>query len=215
MTYVSRNKACPARASTHAQTLSARSTQVLRLAAVPLSTFFALMILLTGLSLALLAALLTGLIGITASGPPIGAWVVIALIPLLATAFWLHLRHRRALQLESEALLVLGLPLPSRFALADLDLEQARMLDLDADTDYRPSLYSSHNVNTPGLRHGHFRLRNGQRAFLAISHGPRVLWIPPARAVREHAPGLMLQPHCPDALLELLRSQASAHAAST
>lgn len=197
-----------------AAALTARSAPALQLVPVPLSIFFALMVLVACLAVVLLAARLSGLAQVPGAAVPIPTWIVLTLVPLAALAWWLELRRNRALHLEADALLILGFPQPSRFELADLDLERARILDLEASIDWRPSLYSNHNVATPGLRHGRFRLRNGQRAFVVTSHGSRVLWIPPARAVRDHAPGLMLQPRDPAALLELLRTQAAANTLS-
>ena len=55
----------------------------------------------------------------------------------------------------------------------------------------------------PGLKSGWFRLRNRNKALVAIAGGKRVLWIP-TRAGYD----LLLQPRNPQALLDELRKMA-------
>ena len=75
--------------------------------------------------------------------------------------------------------------------------------------DQMKPLLKTNALALPGFYSGWFRLRNWQRAFVAISDGPRVLWLPTSESFH-----LLLQPEQPQALLDRLREIASAGAAS-
>lgn len=87
--------------------------------------------------------------------------------------------------------------------LAALDLEHARVFDREERLELRPAR-KRNGVGLPGFRSGHFVLRNGQRAFVAVASGRWRLWLP----CREGG-GLLLEPQDPRALLALLRAQAA------
>lgn len=89
-------------------------------------------------------------------------------------------------------------------ALSELDLASARVVDLGERTELKP-LLRTHGTDFPGFRSGWFRLRNRRRAFVAITTGPRVLFMPTRNGY-----DLLLQPRQPQALLERLRTLATA-----
>jgi len=160
--------------------------------------------------LALLALQLPGaraLVPIPAPGPV--AWLAGSGLPLLAAGPVLANIRRRGLALAGAQLEVRGALHVHRCPLAGLDLAAARVLDLDSHGGLRPDLLSGQTITLPGLRHGLFRLGNGQRAFVAVSDGSRVLWIPPLRGNGTRGTGLLLQPRDPAALLQLLRTHAA------
>ncbi len=88
--------------------------------------------------------------------------------------------------------------------LAELQLDAARVVDLEERTEFKPRL-KTNGYALPGFHSGHFRLRNGEAAFVAIAGGRRALWLP-----THGKQALLLQPRQPDALLAHLRELAKA-----
>ncbi len=88
-------------------------------------------------------------------------------------------------------------------ALAELQLAQARVVDLDEHTELKPS-WKTNGTALPGFKSGWFRMRNRHKAFVAMTTGPRVLWLPTSKG---H--DLLLQPRQPQALLDRLREMAA------
>lgn len=89
-----------------------------------------------------------------------------------------------------------------RLAWGELRLDEARVVDLDEHTQLKP-LWKTNGAALPGFRSGWFRLRNREKALVAMIGGPRVAWVPTTRGY-----GLMLQPRQPQALLDHLRATA-------
>ena len=89
-----------------------------------------------------------------------------------------------------------------RLAWGELRLDEARVVDLDEHTQLKP-LWKTNGAALPGFRSGWFRLRNREKALVAMIGGPRVTWVPTTRGF-----GLMLQPRQPQALLDQLRRLA-------
>ncbi len=119
-------------------------------------------------------------------------------LPLL----WLLLdlvmkRHR--LQLDHGQLRIRTSFYTRNVGLSELQLDHARVVDLDERPEFEPAL-KTNGYALPGFKSGHFRLHNGEKAFVAIAGGPRALWLPTTAGK-----GLLLQPHQPDALLKHLR----------
>ncbi len=110
-------------------------------------------------------------------------------------------RHR--LQLDGGQLRIRTSFYTREVALSELQLDQARVIDLDERPEYKPAL-KTNGYALPGFKSGHFRLRNGEKAFVAIAGGRRALWLPTTAGK-----GLLLQPEQPDALLKQLRELAS------
>ncbi|HEY9253968.1 MAG TPA: hypothetical protein VIP30_05470 [Stenotrophomonas sp.] len=90
--------------------------------------------------------------------------------------------------------------------LQTLDLEHARVFDREERLELRP-VRKRNAIGLPGFQSGHFVLRNGQRAFVAVASGRWRLWLP-----GRDGGGLLLEPRDPRALLALLRAQATAPA---
>lgn len=89
-----------------------------------------------------------------------------------------------------------------RLGWGDLRLDEARVVDLDEHKALRPA-FKTNGTALPGFRSGWFRLRNRQKALVAMAGGPRVTWIPTRQDY-----GLVLQSRQPHALLDLLRERA-------
>ena len=115
--------------------------------------------------------------------------------------------HRNRISITSSSLEVKTSFYSDKVALAELRLDQARVVDLDEHRELRPTR-KTNGYALPGFKSGHFRLKNGEKAFVAIAGERRALWIPANRGK-----GLLLQPRQPDALLGYLRERCSALAA--
>lgn len=142
-----------------------------------------------------------------AGGDPltVGAAIVGAEL-LLMSALWALLdramrRHR--LMLSADSLEVKSSFYSRVVPLSELRLDEARVIDLDERTEFRPAA-KSNGYAVPGFHSGHFRLRNREKAFVAIAGERRALWLPTVRDA-----GLLLQPQQPDALLNRLRELAT------
>jgi hypothetical protein len=142
-----------------------------------------------------------------AGGDPImvGA-AIIGAESILMSAIWALLdrtmrRHRLALSDDS---LEVKTSFYSRIVpLSELKLDEARVIDLDERTGFKPGV-KTNGYSVPGFHSGHFRLRNREKAFVAIAGERRALWLPTAQDA-----GLLLQPQQSDALLNRLRELAT------
>ena len=142
-----------------------------------------------------------------AGGNPltVGAAIVGAEL-LLMSALWALLdraMHRHRLTLSADSLEVKTSFYSRIVPLTELRLDEARVIDLDERTEFKPGT-KSNGYSVPGFHSGHFRLRNREKAFVAIAGERRALWLPTA-----HGAGLLLQPQQPDALLNRLRELAT------
>lgn len=117
-----------------------------------------------------------------------------------------RMQRRHRLDLRDGMLEVTTTFYRRRFGLAELDLANARVVDLDERRELAPFLRTN-GFSLPGFHSGWYRLRNRQRALVAIADGRRVLWLPTRLGY-----GLLLQPQQPQALLDHLRSLAPAAA---
>lgn len=89
-----------------------------------------------------------------------------------------------------------------RLGWGELRLDEARVASLDEHIQLKP-LLKTNGTALPGFRSGWFRLRNREKAFVAMLRGPRVTWVPTTQDY-----GLLLQPRQPQALLDHLRATA-------
>jgi len=158
---------------------------------------------------ALLLVVLPGVIiaGIDASqraghGVPPQALIAPAVCVLVWVVLALAARRRRV-TLAGGVLTVRSTFYRRDTPLAALDLEHARVFDREERLELRPAR-KRNGIGLPGFRSGHFVLRNGQRAFVAVANGRWRLWLP-CRA----GGGLLLEPQDPRALLALLRARAA------
>jgi hypothetical protein len=109
-------------------------------------------------------------------------------------------RHR--IEVGDDGLEIASAFYKRRLALAELKLDEARVVDLEERTELKPA-GKSNAVSMPGFHGGWFRLRNRRKAFVAMTAGSRVLWLPTRNDY-----DLLLQPRHPQALLEHLRKLA-------
>jgi hypothetical protein len=127
----------------------------------------------------------------------------------LVLAVWFMLdraMHRHRLQLSPLSLDIKTSFYSTSVPLSELMLDQARVIDLHERTDLNPGR-KSNGYDIAGFKSGHFRLKNGEKAFVAIAGERRALWLPTTRGK-----GLLLQPRQPDALLKHLRELAGSPA---
>jgi len=128
------------------------------------------------------------------------------LAPAAFALIWLVLAlaaRRRRVTLAGGVLTVRSTFYRRDTPLVALDLEHARVFDREERLELRTSR-KRNAVGLPGFHSGHFMLRNGQRAFVAVANGRWRLWLP----YRDGSGGLLLEPEDPRALLALLRAQA-------
>jgi hypothetical protein len=124
--------------------------------------------------------------------------VVMLVLPLLAWRI-----SRRSVRLDEAGLHVHRLPWSRAISLDELDLGRAQVLDLSRHPDLQPTIKLI-GTRLPGYRSGHFRLRHGARASLAITDPGRVLVLP-----RRDGNFVMLSLESPGALLEALQRAAA------
>ena len=84
-----------------------------------------------------------------------------------------------------------------------LIVDGARALDLAAEKDYQPR-WRTLGTSVPGYQSGWFRLRNGEKALLFLTHPGRVVYVPTRDGY-----SLMLSVADPDAFLHALARNAS------
>lgn len=134
---------------------------------------------------------------------PLGIVLVLAGLALLggAIGYAIHLAMRRhRVVVDDDGIEVATTFYRRRLGWGALKLDEARLVDLGEHTEYKPS-FKSNGTAIPGFRSGWFRLRNRQKALVAMAGGPRVLWLPTTAGY-----GLLLQPRQPRALLDHLRN---------
>ena len=110
---------------------------------------------------------------------------------------------RRSVRLDERGLDVHRLPWSRPVPIADFDLDRAEIVDLSRHAALKPTIKLI-GSRMPGYRSGHFRLRNGARASLAVTDERRVLVLP-----RRNGNYVMLSVESPAALLEALRRAAA------
>lgn len=149
------------------------------------------------IGLTVLTLVLTqGMQAITPLAATIGfvAMVVVALLILMAM-------RRAGVVVERDALIVQAGFYTLKLPLTELQGE-ARVVDLSKDPQLSPK-WRSNGIGLPGFQAGHFRLRDGSKAFLMLTDTARVL-------VLEERSGrkILLSVERPDALLRDLQRQA-------
>ena len=181
---------------------------------VPPGTKPRVVLFLLGVALPLLITVAAALWDQAGSGAELAAgaegshhWLVVggvmAFVVLLWTLLQLAMKRHR-LELDRAQLRVATTFYTRTVPLSELLLDKARVIELEERPEFKPGL-KSNGYALPGFQSGHFQLRNGDRAFVAIAGERRALWLPTASGK-----GLLLQPHQPDALLERLRELAQA-----
>lgn len=108
--------------------------------------------------------------------------------------------RRHALTVDADGIEVATTFYKRRLAWGELHLDQGRVVHLDEHTELKP-LMKTNGTAFPGFKSGWFRLRNRKKALVAMTRGPRVVWVPTTNDY-----GLLLQPRHPQALLDHLRA---------
>lgn len=162
----------------------------------------------TAITAAALMAVRTGDTHLDFAGvnPAIAMLVIVAAEFGLMLAAWAlldRMMHRHRLQLSAALLEVKTSFYSESVSLSEMKLDEARVVDLHERTEFNPGL-KTNGYSVPGYKSGRFRLKNGQKAFVAIAGERRALWLPTTRGT-----GLLLQPRQPDALLKRLRELAA------
>jgi hypothetical protein len=185
----------------------------LQLAPIPASTRVWLFALAVGLPVAITAIALA--FAMAADGPKrliagseAATWLVsLGGLAALTLAIWAvldRLLRRHSLALGADTLEVRTGFNTCKVAYADLRLDEARVVDLAERPEYRPML-KLNGTGLPRYQGGWYLVRDRSRAFVAITGGPRALWIP---GRGKHA--LLLQPRQPQELLDALRAAVAA-----
>lgn len=145
----------------------------------------------------------TALVG-TARVTALGSVAAVCVVAL--TLWWVidRLLRRHRLLIGAHGLEIATTFHRRTLALTELDLAAARVVDLGERTELKPGLRTN-GTSLPGFRSGWYRLRNRRRAFVAMTTGPRVLFVPTRNGY-----DLLLQPRQPQALLDQLRTLATA-----
>lgn len=126
------------------------------------------------------------------------AWLALPVALALFAAFVAVLRRRRV-SIDGGVLTVIAGLNTRRLATQDLDLAGARIVDLREHTAWAPSI-RLFGTGMPGLRLGHYWLRDRSRAFVLLTDASRVLMLPERSGRR-----LLLSLVRPQALLEALQ----------
>ena len=108
--------------------------------------------------------------------------------------------RRRRVELDGGELRVAAGILQYRVARSGLDLGRAAVIDLAERSELRP-LWRTFGIGMPGYRAGHYRLRDGTKAFVLLTDSRRVLMLPG----RDGRRTLLLSLEQPQALLDALR----------
>lgn len=146
----------------------------------------------------------TGLVVPLHQSAPVSNWLVPLLVAaVLLAALSLALRRRR-IAIDGTRLHVASTFYTRRIAVPALDLDRARIVDLAEHDEFAPRL-KINGYGLPGLRSGHYRLRNGARAFCLLTDRERVLVLP-----QRDGRYLLLSPEKPQPLLARLRELAVA-----
>ena len=111
--------------------------------------------------------------------------------------------HRRRVTLTDAVLKISAGLNTQTVAIDQLDLGNARIVDLDTHPDLRPWMKSM-GTALPGLKDGHFRLRDGRKAFVLMTERHRLLVLP-----RRDGKLILLSMEKPQALLSALNELAA------
>ncbi|WP_411850272.1 PH domain-containing protein [Stenotrophomonas sp. LGBM10] len=119
------------------------------------------------------------------------------LLAALTAAFF-----RRRIGLQGSTLDVLATFYRRRVAVQEMVLGKARVVDLAEHDTLRPRRMLN-GYGVPGFNAGHYRLRDGTRAFCLLTDASRALYLP-----LHDGSALLLSPEQPRALLEALQALA-------
>ncbi|GAB3358042.1 PH domain-containing protein [Lysobacter tyrosinilyticus] len=128
------------------------------------------------------------------------AWVMLPFTLAIGGMIALIL-HRRRISIVDGTLVIAAGVNTRRVAIGDLDLATARVVDLRERREWKPTI-KLFGTSVPGLKMGHFRLRDRSRAFVLVTDASRVLVISERSGRR-----LLLSLAKPQALLDALQTR--------
>ncbi|MCL7714359.1 PH domain-containing protein [Stenotrophomonas mori] len=129
------------------------------------------------------------------------AWLGPALVSLTGVAVSLAYLRRR-ITLDDAGLTIRSTFYTRTVAIGSLRLESARIVDLAEHGELKPAL-KTNGYGLPGFRSGHYRMRDGGKAFCLITDHSRVLSLPLRDGSR-----VLISPEQPRALLAALEQRA-------
>lgn len=134
--------------------------------------------------------------------PPAALWLAIPFLLFVGGGLSWAMRRLRIV-LDNRELQVRATFYSKKLSLETIDLDKARVLNLEEHTDLKPG-FKTNGFSLPGLRAGHFRLRNLTKAFCLVTDHTRVLALPLRTGGM-----LLLSPTRPTDLLAHLRELAA------
>ena len=129
------------------------------------------------------------------------AWLSPGLVALTGVVVSLAYLRRR-ITLGAGGLVVRSTFYTRTVAVSAMRLERARIVDLAEHRELKPAI-KTNGYALPGFRSGHFRMRDGGKAFCLVTDNSRVLALP----LRDGAL-VLLSPEHPRALLDALKQRA-------
>ncbi|HBN55127.1 MAG TPA: hypothetical protein DD456_14190 [Stenotrophomonas sp.] len=129
------------------------------------------------------------------------AWLGPGLVALTGVVVSLAYLRRR-ITLDAAGLVVRSTFYTRTVSVSAMRLERARIVDLAEHRELKPAI-KTNGYALPGFRSGHFRMRDGGKAFCLVTDNSRVLALP----LRDGSL-LLLSPEHPRALLDALKQAA-------
>lgn len=163
---------------------------------VPMVILWAILLAAIGLPL----ALMLGNKGVTYLASA-RAWLGPALVSLTGVIVSLAYLRRR-ITLDGGGLVIRSTFYTRTVAVSAMRLERARIVDLAEHGELKPAI-KTNGYSLPGFRSGHFRMRDGGKAFCLITDSSRVLALP----LRDGSL-VLLSPEQPRQLLQQLEQLA-------
>lgn len=130
------------------------------------------------------------------------SWATLPFLLLVGLGLTWAVR-RRQIVLDNRTLQVKAALYTRSLQIDAIDLAHARVVSLEEHTDLKPA-FKTNGLALPGLKAGHFRMRNLTRAFCLLTDRTRVLALP-----LKDGSTLLLSPVKPADLLAHLRELAT------
>ncbi|WP_305805488.1 PH domain-containing protein [Stenotrophomonas sp. YIM B06876] len=131
-----------------------------------------------------------------------GLWLA-SLLPLLMLVLVGIGYRRRRIMIDGSTLQISAMLYRKRIELAALEMDRARVIDLAEHTELKPAR-KTNGLQIPGVRAGHYRMRDGGKAFCLVTDNSRVLLLPLRDGSR-----VLLSPENPRQLLQDLTRLAA------
>ena len=139
---------------------------------------------------------------VPASSKPVWFFLAIAIVPLLVSMMLFYLAiscQQTRVEVSRSELRISGL-YGRRISAAHLLPEQAQLVDLRQSPRLQPK-WRTNGAALPGFRTGWFRLGNGERSLLFVTHTDRVVYLPTRDGY-----SVLLSPEDPERFLQAVRN---------